>query len=184
MGTGNNTLAARAVRTANPEIRRIDIADLKDAIVKGLADFNAMPTHYFYLAIIYPIVTFAIAAFYGELDFRVPTFADVETGMTNIDVLVALDIHPPLLTIDMNRVFFVDGVRRRENIPHSGLVLTDDEYVEIKSVWATPVATPLNRSEISLNGRQDSTASLHRTANAGRVLGKHAADQRQVTEVA
>lgn len=58
----------RKTRTGQPVIKKIGIADLLDALSKGLADFNAMPTHLFFLAIIYPVVTFFVAAFYGDLD--------------------------------------------------------------------------------------------------------------------
>ncbi|MDA0304973.1 MAG: DUF2189 domain-containing protein [Proteobacteria bacterium] len=79
----------RETRTARPVIKKIGIADLLDALSKGLADFNAMPTHLFFLAIIYPVVTFAIAAFYGDLDllsFVFPLLA----GYTLLGPLVAV----------------------------------------------------------------------------------------------
>jgi len=79
----------RETRTVRPVIKKIGIADLLDALSKGLADFNAMPTHLFFLAIIYPVVTFAIAAFYGDLDllsFVFPLLA----GYTLLGPLVAV----------------------------------------------------------------------------------------------
>ena len=74
-------------------------------------------------------------------------------GGANLDVLTAIDLRPPKITLDMNRVFFIDGVRRRTNIPHNGVVFTSDEYVEIRTNWTTPVATPLDRPEIQFRGR-------------------------------
>jgi hypothetical protein len=59
---------ARKTRTENPAVRKIGLTDLMEAISLGIADFNAMPTHFFYLAIIYPVVTFMIAGFYGDHD--------------------------------------------------------------------------------------------------------------------
>jgi len=41
---------------AQPEVRRIGVADLKDALVSGIDDFLAMPTHAVFLCLIYPVV--------------------------------------------------------------------------------------------------------------------------------
>ena len=43
MAESDGTFNARRSRSDNPEIRRINMADLFDAIAKGVADFNAMP---------------------------------------------------------------------------------------------------------------------------------------------
>ena len=51
-----------------PIIRTIDTADLKDALVSGLADFKAMPTHLIFLCLIYPIVTLVSARIYAGYD--------------------------------------------------------------------------------------------------------------------
>lgn len=39
-------------------VRKIGVPDLIDALAKGLADFKEMPSHYFFLCVIYPIVIF------------------------------------------------------------------------------------------------------------------------------
>ena len=44
-----------------PRVREITFADLKDAALKGLDDFLAMPTHVVFLAIIYPLVGLFLA---------------------------------------------------------------------------------------------------------------------------
>jgi uncharacterized membrane protein len=44
------------VSIAHPNVRRIGPADLKDALVKGLDDFMAMPTFALFLVAVYPIV--------------------------------------------------------------------------------------------------------------------------------
>jgi hypothetical protein len=91
--------------------------------------------------------------FYGETDLKIPAAAEANGGDTPLDVLVDLELRPPLIELDMNRVFFLDGIRRRANIPHRGIAFTDDEYVEFKTIWSTPVATPLNRAELALPAR-------------------------------
>jgi uncharacterized membrane protein len=46
---------------AQPIVRKIGFADLKDALMKGIDDFWAMPTHVLLLAVIYPIVGLMLA---------------------------------------------------------------------------------------------------------------------------
>jgi uncharacterized membrane protein len=46
---------------ALPEVRKIGIGDLKDALAKGVDDFWAMPTHVIYLSIIYPLIGLTLA---------------------------------------------------------------------------------------------------------------------------
>src|SRR6266446_4961477 len=46
---------------ARPVIRTIGLADLKDALARGLADFFAIPTHAVFLCLIYPIVGLVLA---------------------------------------------------------------------------------------------------------------------------
>ncbi|MFQ5784765.1 MAG: DUF2189 domain-containing protein [Alphaproteobacteria bacterium] len=73
-------------------VRRIGAKDLKDALSKGFADFNAMPTHLFFLCLIYPIVTLIAArayAGYEVLPFVFPLLA----GYTLIGPLVAVGMY-------------------------------------------------------------------------------------------
>jgi uncharacterized membrane protein len=46
---------------ARPAVRRIGLADLADALRRGLADFSAMPSHAVFLCLIYPIVGLLLA---------------------------------------------------------------------------------------------------------------------------
>jgi uncharacterized membrane protein len=46
---------------ALPVVRKITVADLKDALRKGLDDFWAMPTHVIFLSIIYPLIGILLA---------------------------------------------------------------------------------------------------------------------------
>ena len=47
---------------AYPVVRKIGVADLKDAVAKGIDDFMAMPTHVIFLAVIYPLVGLFLAS--------------------------------------------------------------------------------------------------------------------------
>jgi len=49
------TLSAHGMDAA-PEVRRITINDLKDALREGYEDFSEMPTHAVFLCLIYPVI--------------------------------------------------------------------------------------------------------------------------------
>ena len=39
-----------------PAIRKIGLADIRDALVKGIDDFSVMPTHVLFLGVLYPLI--------------------------------------------------------------------------------------------------------------------------------
>src|SRR5215472_700665 len=45
-----------------PVVRSIGLADLKDALAKGLDDFWAMPTHVAFLSLMYPVVCLVLGS--------------------------------------------------------------------------------------------------------------------------
>ncbi|NQV55191.1 MAG: DUF2189 domain-containing protein [Rhodospirillales bacterium] len=92
MTSVDTSLTVREERSGNPTVRQIGMADLMDAIAKGFADFNAMPTHFFFLAIIYPIVMFAIAGIYGDLDL-LPFIFPLLAGYTLLGPLAAIGMY-------------------------------------------------------------------------------------------
>jgi len=91
--------------------------------------------------------------FYGETDLVIPPASEANGSTNLLDVTVNLELRPPLLTLDMNRVFFLNGVRYRANIPDHGIAFTSDQYVEFKTTWKTPEVTPLDRPELALSAR-------------------------------
>jgi uncharacterized membrane protein len=60
MALAHVLMGADAYR-APPAVRTIRIADLKDALARGIDDFVAMPTHAVFLCLIYPIVGIVLA---------------------------------------------------------------------------------------------------------------------------
>ncbi|MGQ0671744.1 MAG: DUF2189 domain-containing protein [Hyphomicrobium sp.] len=48
-------------RPGEPDIRTIGLADLKDAVARGIDDFRAMPSHALYLVILYPLIGLALS---------------------------------------------------------------------------------------------------------------------------
>jgi len=88
-----NTIAdADAIAPNEPNIRSIGAGDLKKALVEGIADFNAMPTHYVFLALIYPIVTLMAARLYAGYDV-LPLVFPLLAGYTLIGPIVAVGMY-------------------------------------------------------------------------------------------
>ena len=92
MANDNLTPDSGADASIRPNIRRIGTADLKDALVKGFADFNAMPTHLIFLGLIYPILTLVCARAYAGLDV-LPLVFPLLAGYTLIGPLVATGMY-------------------------------------------------------------------------------------------
>jgi uncharacterized membrane protein len=77
---------------AQPVVHPIGPADLRDALSKGLADFNAMPTHLIFLCVIYPLVTLVFARIYAGYDV-LPLVFPLIAGYTMIGPLVATGMY-------------------------------------------------------------------------------------------
>ncbi len=76
------------VRHAQPVIHTIGVADLREALTRGLADFKAMPTHLIFLCLIYPIVTLLFARIYAGYEV-LPLIFPLLAGYTLIGPLGA-----------------------------------------------------------------------------------------------
>ncbi len=86
------TADAGAYRPAQPIVRTIGIADLREALARGFADFNAMPTHLIFLCVIYPVVILVAARTYAGYDV-LPLVFPLLTGYTLIGPLVATGMY-------------------------------------------------------------------------------------------
>jgi uncharacterized membrane protein len=75
-----------------PVVRSIGIADLRDALRKGLDDFWAMPTHVIFLCLIYPIVGLVLgrAAFGADV---VPLLYPLASGFALIGPFAAIGLY-------------------------------------------------------------------------------------------
>lgn len=92
MANENPIANARAHGATQPIVHAIGVADLKDALAKGLADFQAMPTHLAFFCVIYPVLTLVFAraaAGYEVLPLVFPLLA----GYTLIGPLVAVGMY-------------------------------------------------------------------------------------------
>jgi uncharacterized membrane protein len=63
-----HVFAAADETSAHPAIRTIQLSDLRDALAEGWADFEARPTHLVFLALIYPVLGFGLAAWASGAD--------------------------------------------------------------------------------------------------------------------
>jgi uncharacterized membrane protein len=73
-------------------VRRIGFADLKDALRKGIDDFNAMPTHAIFLCAIYPVLGIVLA----QLAFGysvMPLIYPLASGFALIGPFAALGLY-------------------------------------------------------------------------------------------
>ena len=77
---------------ARPDVRSINIADIRDALRSGLDDFKAMPTHLAFLCLIYPIVTLVFARLYAGYEV-LPLVFPLLAGYTLIGPLVAIGMY-------------------------------------------------------------------------------------------
>ena len=84
-------LPAETAGTA-PEIRKITVSDLKDALKAGLDDFWAMPTHVVFLSLIYPVVGILIgrAAFGYDV---IPLLYPFAAGFALLGPLAAIGLY-------------------------------------------------------------------------------------------
>ena len=71
-----------------PKIHNIGMLELKSALIKGLSDFIALPTHLVFLCLIYPVVTLIAARLYGGHEV-LPLVFPALAGYTLIGPLVA-----------------------------------------------------------------------------------------------
>src|SRR4029078_1479128 len=88
----SNILVGAGTRPAQPVIRRIGIADLQEALAKGIDDFYAMPTHAMFLCVIYPVVVFVRArmAFVYSI---LPLLYPLASGFALVGPVAALGLY-------------------------------------------------------------------------------------------
>jgi uncharacterized membrane protein len=77
---------------ALPEVRKIRIADLKDALAKGVDDFWAMPTHVIYLSIIYPLIGLVLARWTFSYDV-LPMLFPLAAGFALVGPFAAIGLY-------------------------------------------------------------------------------------------
>ena len=77
---------------AQPRIRKIHFADLKEALARGIADFAAMPSHAVFLCLIYPIVGLVLARLVYGYEV-LPLLYPLATGFALIGPFAAIGLY-------------------------------------------------------------------------------------------
>lgn len=79
-------------RSGEPTVRKITTADVRDALARGFDDFGAMPTHYFFVCLIYPVVGVVLArlAFGYEM---LPLIFPMAAGFALLGPVVAVGLY-------------------------------------------------------------------------------------------
>jgi len=138
-----------------PTIRTIGMADLKDALRKGVDDFQAMPSHAVFLSLIYPIVGLIGFCSGGRHAYlcgcRIPdvnAVVDCWGGNVVVDDKSQLNAKRPVAPIEMTEQL---------RAPLLGLFGNDDE---------NPNADQVNRTEAALK-RLGKNYEFHRYDGAG-----------------
>jgi uncharacterized membrane protein len=105
---------ADVYRSVEPTVHKIGVADLTDALTKGIADFKAMPTHLVHFCWIYPVVIFIGARTYAGSDV-LPLAFPLLTGYTLIGPIVATGMYELSrrreLGLDISRLHAFEVVR-------------------------------------------------------------------------
>src|SRR5437763_14873519 len=88
----SHVIAGAGLSEAHPQVRKIGLADLKDALARGLDDFLAMPSHAVFLCLIYPVVGFVIARLVLGANV-LPLLFPLAAGFALIGPLAALGLY-------------------------------------------------------------------------------------------
>jgi uncharacterized membrane protein len=75
-----------------PVVRSIGLMNLRDALVKGLDDFRAMPTHVVFLSLIYPIIGIALGSATFGYDV-IPLLFPLVAGFALIGPFAAIGLY-------------------------------------------------------------------------------------------
>jgi uncharacterized membrane protein len=88
----SHVLLGAGTKPSQPVVRRIGLADLKEALALGLDDFYAMPTHAIFLCLIYPLIGLLL----GRLAFGysvLPLLYPLVTGFALVGPFAALGLY-------------------------------------------------------------------------------------------
>jgi len=90
--TASTAHPAEAGCPALPELRRIEAADLWDALVKGLDDFGANRTDVIFLCVIYPLIGVVLARLAAGYDM-LPLLFPLASGFALVGPLAAVGLY-------------------------------------------------------------------------------------------
>lgn len=79
-------------RPGEPAVREIGIADLKDAVAKGIDDFKAMPSHAVFLCLIYPFAGLILSRLLFGYEM-LPLLFPIAAGIALLGPLAAIGLY-------------------------------------------------------------------------------------------
>ncbi len=79
-------------RDGEPEVRKITVADVRDALAQGTEDFREFPTHAFFACIIYPVVGLLLARLFFGYDV-LPLIYPMAAGFALLGPFVAIGLY-------------------------------------------------------------------------------------------
>jgi uncharacterized membrane protein len=88
----SHVIGGESLEQAPPQIRKIGLADLRDALARGIDDFLAMPSHAVFLCLIYPVVGFVAARLVLGANV-LPLLFPLAAGFALIGPLAALGLY-------------------------------------------------------------------------------------------
>ena len=76
----------------HPAVRRIGVADLRDALARGLDDFGVFRTDVVFLCIIYPVIGLVLARFASQYDM-LPLLFPAASGFALLGPVAAVGLY-------------------------------------------------------------------------------------------
>ena len=132
--TAFHVMAGASGEFARPEVRKIGIADIADALRLGLEDFKEKPSHYFFLCLMYPIAGVFMVMWSAGANM-LPLIYPLMSGFALIGPVAAIGLYEisrrreqgldsswrHALEVRQRRVVAVEGVGVRLAQKHPGL---------------------------------------------------------------
>lgn len=87
-----HVMAGSGTGLAHPGIRRIGVADVFDALRLGWQDFNAKPSHYVFLCLIYPIAGVVLATWSSGVNM-LPLLYPLASGFALLGPVAAIGLY-------------------------------------------------------------------------------------------
>ncbi|WP_426228295.1 DUF2189 domain-containing protein [Pararhizobium sp. DWP3-4] len=90
--TAFHVMAGSSAGLVHPDIRRIGVADVFDALRLGWQDFNAKPSHYVFLCLIYPIAGVVLATWSSGVNM-LPLVYPLVSGFALLGPVAAIGLY-------------------------------------------------------------------------------------------
>ncbi len=87
-----HVIAGATETPAHPVVRRIGIADLTDALRRGIDDFKSIPSHVIFLGLIYPLIGFFIGGLMLGYNL-LPLLFPMSAGLALVGPFAALGLY-------------------------------------------------------------------------------------------